>query len=207
MNRINPLGLGLAVIAFASHACFAGEESPSFTRLAPLQVKVLAAAPAFPGGGYSAENVLKPASPTGHRAEYASHGQGAKTFIDFDLGGPVKVAAFRHIQRRTPDTIAEAELIFSDAADFSSSLARVKVAHVDEPGATSFAAFAPVAARYVRWQVTSVLPGRSPNVGGQSIEFFAAAAEAETKPAAIGVKCGRSPLSNARPARHCGPCG
>ena len=106
----------------------------------------------------------------------------------------MKVAAFRHIQRRTPDTIAEAELIFSDAADFSSPLARVKVAHVDEPGATTFAAFAPVAARYVRWQVTSVLPGRSPNVGGQSIEFFAAAAEPETRPAAIGVEVRTFPI-------------
>ena len=43
-----------------------------------------------------------------------------------------------------------------------------------------------VAARYVRWQVTSVLPGRSPNVGGQSMEFFVAG-QTEPQPRGIGV--------------------
>ena len=62
----------------------------------------------------------------------------------------------------------------------------MKITHVDEPGATTFAAFTPVTARYVRWQVTSVLPGRSRNVGGQSLEFFAAA-ETEPSPRGIGV--------------------
>ena len=34
-----------------------------------------AAATAFPGGGYNAENILKPPAPNRHRAEYASHGK------------------------------------------------------------------------------------------------------------------------------------
>lgn len=165
----------------------AGAEHSSFTRLVPVNPTILAAAPAFPGGGYNAENILKPPTPSGHRAEYASHGKGAQTFIDFDMGRPERVAAFRHIQRRTPDTIAEANLLLSDSADFRNLLATVKVQHVDEPGATTFAAFAPVTARYVRWQVTSVLPGRSPNVGGQSIEFFAAG-QTEAKPGGIGIE-------------------
>ena len=171
-----------------------GAEAAGYTRLVPTRPRVLAAAPAFPGGGYNADNVLKPPAPSGYRAEYASHGLGAQTFIDFDLGDSVRVAAFRHIQRRTPDTIAEADLVLSDVADFSHELARVKVKHVDEPGATTFAAFEPVHARYIRWQVTSVLPGRSPNVGGQSVEFFAADGEPEATPAGIGIDVRTLPI-------------
>ena len=181
-------------MAIASGVRSVGAEAAGYTRLVPAGVKIISAAKAFPGGGYNAENVLKPPAPSGYRAEYASHGLGAKTFIDFDLGAPVRVAAFRHIQRRTPDTIAEADLVFSDAADFGHELARVKVKHVDEPGATTFAAFAPINARYIRWQVTSVLPGRSPNVGGQSIEFFAAGGEPEAQPAGIGIEARTVPI-------------
>jgi len=162
-------------------------EPAAFTRLVATKPSILAAARAFPGGSYNAENVLKPPAPNGHRADYASHGLGAQTFIDFDLGQPEPVAAFRHIQRQTIDTIAEANLVFSDTADFQNSLATVKIQHVDQPGATTFAAFPPVAARYVRWQVTSVLPGRSPNVGGQCIEFFAAG-PTEPRPSGIGIE-------------------
>ena len=194
MTRVASVWLGLIAVAIASEECSGGAEASGYTRLVPAGAKILAAAPAFPGGGYNVANILKPAAPSGHRAEYASHGLGAKTFIDFDLGAPVRVAAFRHIQRRTPDTIAEADLVLSDTADFSHERARVKVKHLDEPGATTLATFAPVNARYVRWQVTSVLPGRSPNVGGQSIEFFAAGGQPEAKPAGIGIEARTLPI-------------
>ena len=46
----------------------------------------------------------------------------------------------------------------------------------------------------MRWQVTSVLPGRSPNVGGQSIEFFAADGEPEATPAGIGIDVQTLPI-------------
>jgi alpha-mannosidase len=193
VKRLAPLCLCLLAVAVASGVRAAGAEASGYTRLVPAGARIIAAAPAFPGGGYNAENMLKPAAPSGYRAEYASHGLGAQTFVDFDLGAPVRVAAFRHMQRRTPDTIAEANLVFSDAADFSHVLTTVKVKHVDEPGATTFAAFVPVNARYLRWQVTSVLPGRSPNVGGQSIEFFAAG-ETEAKPAGIGIEARTVPI-------------
>ncbi|MFC1596851.1 glycoside hydrolase family 38 C-terminal domain-containing protein [Planctomycetota bacterium] len=154
-------------------ASSAVEPSPAFTHLAPIYPQILAAAKAFPGGGYKAENILMVTGPGASRA-YASHQLGAKTFIDFDFGRAEAVAAFRHVQRRTPDTIAKADLLFSDTPDFSHIVATVNIQHVDEPGAMTFASFRPVRARYVRWQVTSVLPERSPNVGGHSIEFFAA---------------------------------
>jgi hypothetical protein len=180
-------------ILMAAGTNAAGAEATGYTRLVPARVRIVAAATAFPGGGYEAENVLKPPAPSGHRAEYASHGLGAKTFIDFDLGGPVPVAAFRHIQRGGPDTIAAAELVFSDTPEFRQVLATVKIAHVDEPAATTFAAFAPVAARYVRWQVTSVLPQRSQNVGGRGIEFFTAG-QSEAQPVGLGITVSAEPI-------------
>ncbi len=175
VDRIWPLCWLLAATLSwqAATAADAGGEK-AFSRLTPVRsVKIVAAAEAFPGG-YDVENILKEPLPTGNRADYASHGLGVRTFIDFDLASPVSVAGFRHVQRNTPDTVAEANLVFSDAPDFSHVLATVKIIHQDKPGATSFAAFPPVAARYVRWQVTVVMPGRSPNVGGHYIEFFAA---------------------------------
>jgi hypothetical protein len=170
-----------AILAFVN-VCAA-----DFTRLTPLPApKIVASAEPF-SEHYLAENMLKPPTPSGHRAEFASRGLGVKTFVDFDFGRPVRFAAFQHIQRSTPDEIAEANLLFSDVADFKTPLATVKVKHVAEPGATTFAAFAPVTARYVRWQVTAVPPGRSRNVGGKSIAFFAAGEPVKT-PNGIGIE-------------------
>ena len=170
----------------------AGAGAATYTRLVPVEAKIVAAAPAF-SAAYSAENILPPPNPSGRRAEYASRGQGTRTFIDFDLGRSLPVAAFRHVQRGTRDTVAEANLVFSDTPDFSRPLATVKVKHVDEPAATTFAAFAPVPARYVRWQVTSVLPDRSRNVGGRSIEFFTGG-ESEAAPRGIGIAARTVPI-------------
>ena len=193
MTRAVSLCLCLIPVAIALGVCPTAAQAAPFTRLVPLEAKILAAAPAFAGGAFNVENILKPAGPRGHRAEYATRGQGVRTFIDFDFGRAVPVAAFRHIQRRTQDTVAEANLIFSDTADFTHVLATVKVQHVDEPEATTFAAFSPQNARYVRWQVTSVLPGRSQNVGGQGIEFFVAA-RVDAAPCGIGITARAVPI-------------
>ena len=99
-------------------------DAARFTRIVPVEAKILAAVPAFPGGHYNAENIVKPVQVRGRpvpHGEYASSGQGVRTFIDFDLGRPLPIAAFRHVQRRTADTIAEAKLLFSDRGDFSTS--------------------------------------------------------------------------------------
>ncbi len=185
---------GLLLVSLARFSV-ADEANPAgYTRLERTTPKIIAAATEFPGGSYSADNLLKPPAPSGYRAEYASHGLADKTYVDFDLGQPQPVAAFRHIQRRTPDTIAEAELIFSDTADFQHELARIQVKHVDEQGATTFASFPPVTARFVRWQVTSVLPGRSTNVGGQGIDILVAAGAPEAKPSGLKVACSTLPI-------------
>ena len=160
----------------------------AFQRLERLPApKIIAAAAAFPGGGWEADNLVKPSAPGGYRPEYASHAKGARTFVDFDFGQPVPLAAFRHIQRKGPDTIAEAVLTFSDTPDFAAPKATVKVKHVDESEAVTFSSFAPVTARYVRWQVTAQVKGTSPNVGGKGVEFFAAGA-ADARPSGIAIE-------------------
>jgi hypothetical protein len=163
-----------------------------FTPLTPLDPpRIVASAPAF-DENYLADNLLKPVTAAGHRSDYASRGLGARTFVDFDFGKPVRLAAFRHVQRTTPDTIAAAKLLFSDVGDFSTA-SSVAIQHVDRPGATTLAAFPPVTARYVRWQVSSVLPERSPNVGGQSIEFYTPG-NAEPRPRRIDIEARPVPV-------------
>ena len=193
MTIITRLYVSIAITTLSLHLCSASETPPTYTRLAPVAPKIIAAAPAFPGGSWEAENILKVTGPGATRA-YASRHLGAKTFIDFDFGSPQPLAAFRHVQRTTHDTIAEADLLFSDKPDFSHVIAKVKVAHVDKPSATTFASFKPVRARYVRWQVTSVLPGRSPNVGGKSIEFFAAGKVEKGVPSGIAIEAHTVPV-------------
>jgi hypothetical protein len=176
----------LATILHSNGILSASAEA--FQHLSPaLTPKILAAAEAFPGGNYNAENTLQPSPLTGSRPEYASNGKGVATFVDFDLGQPMRLGGFRHVQRSTIDTVSEARLLFSNTPDFKNPLATVRVKHVDIPGATTFAGFAPVTARYVRWQVTAITPGRSPNVGGQRIEWFVAG-EAEAAPHGIGIE-------------------
>jgi hypothetical protein len=184
MQQVKSILWCLSAIALTA----GGAEPEMFHRLVSLPApKIIAAAEAFSGGGWDADNLLKPAVSGGYRQEYASRGKGVQTFVDFDFGQPVRLAAFRHMQRKHPDTIAEALLLFSDAPDFNTVKATVKVKHVDESEAVTFAAFAPVAARYVRWQVTALIKGTSPNVGGKGVEFFVAGA-AEACPAGVTIQ-------------------
>ena len=182
MITVNPRRVAFLAVVCASLAALA--ESPAYHRLTKIPTpKIIAAAEAFRGGGWEAENVL---NPIGALTEYASNGKSVQTFVDFDFGQATSVAAFRHVQRRWPDTIAEAVLVFSDSPDFAAAKATVKVHHVDESQAVTFATFEPVAARYVRWQVTSLVKGTSPNVGGKGIEFFSRG-DAEPQPAGLVV--------------------
>ena len=57
-------------------------------------------------GSYEPSHLIQTNTPGGRRGDYASKGLGEATFVDFDLGTPVRVAAFEHVQRQTPDTIA-----------------------------------------------------------------------------------------------------
>ena len=150
----------------------------------PLQAveppKVIACAEPF-DANWKAENLLG----NGH-AEYASKGKALETFVDFDLGAALPIAAFRHQQRNNAlDLVAEAELLFSGTPDFAAPV-RVPVRHVDEGGAVTVATFEPVSARYVRWRVTKMERGTSPNLGGKGVAFFSAGA-AEARPGKLAI--------------------
>ncbi|MBI5693361.1 MAG: hypothetical protein HZC55_25060 [Verrucomicrobia bacterium] len=171
----------LALVGAAGRAAGNG----SFTRLVPAETpKIVAAAEAF-SASYPAASLFVPQTAGERRAEYASRGLGVRTFVDFDFGRAVTLGGFRHVQRRTTDTVAEADLLFSDSADFRTVHRTVHVVHVDEPGAVTVVAFPPVAARYVRWQVTTLREGRTRNPGGQAVEFFQPAA---TDPTPVAIR-------------------
>lgn len=151
---------------------------PRFTPLIPVdRVTLIAHATAYPGGRYEAANLLD-GNP---KTEYSSAGKGTETFLDLDFGGPTPVGAVRHIDRNDPATVDQAELIFSETADFGSPTARIEVDHAaSRAGTTVFVLPEPVTARYVRWRVTKVGPKGHGTVGGAELAFFAAGA---TEPA------------------------
>ncbi len=163
----------LAFIAFASPTIsFADDVAGKFTPLIVQAAKIVDSSVAYPGGRYEATNLLDGEAAT----EYSSASKGTETRIDFDLGREVPVAGFRHTDRRDPATVARARLTFSNTADFAKIAATVDVQHANTPGATTFVAFPPVTARYVRWQVTELGPKGYGTVGGAEIAWFAAGA-------------------------------
>ena len=99
------IAAGLGSLLFLH--CATGQDAPDrFTRLEQVPApKIIASAEAYPGGNHDVGNIIdgKP------RTEYSSNGKGTDTFIEFDLGAPTRVAAFRHIDRNDPATIASSE--------------------------------------------------------------------------------------------------
>ncbi len=172
-----------------------------FTPLEPLPApRIIAAAQAHPGA-YGVERIVDGLAAT----EYSSNGKGTETFIVFDFGEPVRIGGFRHVDRRDPATVAESRLVFANSADFASPLASVAVRHANAPGGvTHWAVSPPVAARYVRWQVTGLGPKKYGTVGGAEIRFFAAA-EPRTVPALGRLKVEGRPVVLRDPGRRVRP--
>jgi len=148
----------------------AADGPAQFTPLAELRPKIVAGSVAYPGGRYEAANIAD----GNIRTEYSSASKGTETFIDFDFGRAVPIAGLRHVDRADPATVAKSRLTFSDAADFRDVLGTVDLTHVNTRGGTTNVAFAPVTARYARWQVTALGPIGYSTVGGAEISFFAA---------------------------------
>src|SRR5262249_2037330 len=83
-------------------ACLAQKNTASgFTRLQPVPASIIASAEAYPGGQYEPKNLIDDVV----RTEYASNGKGTNTFVEFDFGRPIKLAAFQHIDRNDPATV------------------------------------------------------------------------------------------------------
>ena len=163
--------------------CATGQGVPSaFTRLEQVPApKIVASAEAYPGGNHNVGNIIdgKP------KTEYSSNGKGTDTFIEFDLGAPTRVAAFRHVDRNDPATIASSELTFLD--DSGNVLNTVPVQHVNRRGGATFLTLpSPVTARRVRWHVTELGAGLR-TVGGAEIAFFTVG-QTEARPSGITIE-------------------
>ncbi|MCA9263749.1 MAG: hypothetical protein KDA60_07855 [Planctomycetales bacterium] len=186
------------VLLLLTLAVAQADQTPGYSRISPVQPTILGAAKAFPGGAYLAENIIRPVDSRGRRAEYASHGLGEKTFIDFDLGQAKDVCGFRHVQRATPDVILASDLLFCDSPDFRQPQAHIAIRHTAGPGAVTFQHFELVTARYVRWQVTHVAPDAPQNVGGQHLQFFSLTGQRDATPTDIHASVSTLPVVERR---------
>ena len=153
-----------------------------FTRLEQLPApKIIVSAEAYPGGRHEASNLID-GNP---RTEYASNNQGTNTFVEFDFGAPTRVAAFRHVDRNDPATVAASELSFLD--ETGQVVATVPVTHVDQRAGVTFLALpSPVTAQRVRWRITGLGAGHG-TVGGAEIAFFKAG-QTESAPTGLTLE-------------------
>ncbi|MGC8829761.1 MAG: discoidin domain-containing protein [Verrucomicrobiia bacterium] len=159
----------IAVSIFGLNHLFAGERlfSKPFQRLAKIKsVNIITNSIAYPGK-YNVERIID----GDLRTEYSSRGDGTNTFIEFDFGKPFTIAAFKHIDRNDPATVARSELILKD--ENNKVVERLQITHVNKrAGITFYTLPAPTTARYVRWQVTKLGPQNYGTVGGAEIEFY-----------------------------------
>ncbi len=149
----------------------AGSPAAGFSRLSPLPTpKIVGSAEAYPGGAFNVSHLTDGDA----RSQYSSAGKGTETFVEFDFGRPVRVAAFRHIDRNDPATVSASKLVFADGD--GKVAGESAVTHVNEPGGvTNHVLASPVTARRVRWQVTGLGPQGFATVGGSEVAFFSAA--------------------------------
>ncbi|NOX53545.1 MAG: hypothetical protein GXP27_03740, partial [Planctomycetes bacterium] len=183
LGTISTIGFLLTVLDLAGGAA-AGEVPAQFTPLTEVVPKIIDSSPAYRSGRHNAENLIDGKV----RTEYSSASKGVGTFVDFDLGQPMPVAGFRHLDRNDPATVARSQLLFSNDPKFEKVLGTVDVEHPAERAAETNATFPPVTARYVRWKVTAVGPKRYGTVGGAEIRFFLAG-PSETKPIRLQIDC------------------
>ncbi|MGQ9592009.1 MAG: hypothetical protein ACUVYA_17140, partial [Planctomycetota bacterium] len=160
-----------------------------FTRLVPLPApKVVRCADEYPGGSYRAAHLVDGSA----RTEYSSNGKGLETFVEFAFEGPVRLAAFRHVDRNDPATVAASELALLDAE--GQTVATVPVAHTGERSGVAIRVLpAPVEAKGVRWRVTRLGPRSYGTVGGAEIQFFGAG-DSEPEPRGLTLSARLSPV-------------
>jgi hypothetical protein len=119
-----------------------------------------------------------------YRTQYKTAYLGVATYIDFDFGQVTAVAGFRHVQvDGTAAIVTRSNLIFSNVkGDFNTPIATIALNHgltgLDQgaASATAITGFAPVNAKYVRWQVTGTSDDTS--VGASEMAFMGFPAEA-----------------------------
>jgi hypothetical protein len=151
-------------------------DGPAFTPIEPARVAgISASSDPYPGGFYEVDNLLDGLADGSPKSEYSSAAKGTDTFVDFDFGAPTPLAAFRHVDRFDPATVAASQLILSNAADFDRPVAVFDIQHANSRGGITFFPFpSPNAARHARWKVTALGPQGYSTVGGSEITFFSA---------------------------------
>ncbi len=182
------LGFQTAALAVGLF-CFSATTAPAaFTPLTPLSApRIVGSAPAYPGGSYDASQLLDGKIST----EYSSDGRGTETFVEFEFPGPVRIGAFRHVDRNDPATIAGSQLTFLGTAGGSPT--SVSVTHVNQRGGETFLVLPqPITARRVRWHVTKLGQGHR-TVGGAELAFYSAGPP-ETDPSRDNVEIKTSPI-------------
>ncbi|MCP5517504.1 MAG: hypothetical protein H7A45_09650 [Verrucomicrobiales bacterium] len=171
--------------SFALLFCLAGfiehTSAAPFTRLVPRPAPEIAgAARDYPGGNHKVAHLVD-GDP---RTEYSSASLGPDTFVEFDFGEPVRLAAFRHLDRNDPATVAASVLHFLDAA--GREVGRATVEHANARAGVTFHVLPePVMTRRVRWQVSRLGPQGYGTVGGAEIAFFAAG---PLEPQPVGIE-------------------
>jgi alpha-mannosidase len=189
LNRSSSLRLSLAATIVALGIGITGVSvHAAFVRLAPLPApKIVASAEPYPADRYAVASLIDAKEDT----EFASNGRGTNTFVEFDFGSPVKVAAFRHVDRNDPATVGASEITFSDAS--GRVVATVPVKHVNRRAGETVLAFPePVLAQRARWRVTQ-LGSIHGTVGGAELTFWRAG-EPENTPAGIGLDAKLAPV-------------
>ncbi|HQL95710.1 MAG TPA: hypothetical protein PL005_13620, partial [Candidatus Hydrogenedentes bacterium] len=143
-----------------------------FTPLTQIpEPEITASAPAYPGGSHGAGRLLDGDPKT----EYAADGAEGELFVEFRFAEPARVAAFRHVDRNDPATIAASELVFMN--DKGKTVATVPVTHPNERAARTVVTLPePVTAQRVKWRVTQLGPDGHRTVGGAEVAFFTAGA-------------------------------
>jgi hypothetical protein len=145
-----------------------------------LHPTILKSAPAFPGfgAGFVQDGLAN--------TDYASNGQGTKTFIDFNFTGGLNQGAHitdvLFIDRQTSggangvevpgalgDRVLSFDLLFSNDPDFGSILSTVHVTTNTNQDTVSVPLGLGIDAQFVRFQVTGA---NGNNVGASEIAFF-----------------------------------
>jgi hypothetical protein len=102
--------------------------------------------------------------------EFASASVGVGTFVEMDFGGVQNFAGFEHMDRNAKvDWTTGAKLTFSMDPTFDASDPVITIAQ----SSAAYETFAPIAARYVRWEATSMTAGNFGNLGGREMVFYA----------------------------------
>lgn len=125
------------------------------------------------GAGYALSNAANNDAGWGggSNSEYASASLGANMYVDFDLGSQKQINGFDFFDRLAAvDRTTQFDLVFSNASDFSSIVSTQSYSTGAGWGYSQ--TFAPVSARYVRFDATATA-GPTNASGMQEMIFYA----------------------------------